>query len=153
MKKLLILLLFIPLVFACSDDEDTSQNFLEKYNGVYWSDVEEWADDNGDNWFMFSPDGWTNISYNLVGNGVCETTYHQWGVFFYEDEWNEIENMVEVIENSVDKLVVVEYSTNEEPITYTLTVLNGGNNLLMTNDSDVDEVLYTSHGTDNSPCD
>ena len=35
MKKL-ILLLFIPLIFACSEDEDTSQNFLEKYDGIVW---------------------------------------------------------------------------------------------------------------------
>jgi len=38
MKKL-ILLLFIPLVFACSsDDEDNNSNetFLEKYDGIVW---------------------------------------------------------------------------------------------------------------------
>ena len=41
MKKL-ILLLFIPLVFTCSsDDEDNNSNetFLEKYDGVVWESI------------------------------------------------------------------------------------------------------------------
>ena len=45
MKKLLLLLLFIPLVFSCSSsDEDeliSGKKFLEKYNGVSWGDSNE----------------------------------------------------------------------------------------------------------------
>ena len=37
MKKLLIILLFIPLIFACSGDDDNSNlTFFEKYDGVVW---------------------------------------------------------------------------------------------------------------------
>ena len=38
MKKLLIILLFIPLIFACSkdDNDDTNLTFFEKYDGVVW---------------------------------------------------------------------------------------------------------------------
>ena len=45
MKKLFLLLLFIPLVFSCSSsDEDesiSSKKFLEKYKGVSWGDLGE----------------------------------------------------------------------------------------------------------------
>ena len=37
MKKLILQLLFIPLVFSCSEELDT-QPFLEEYNGVVWKD-------------------------------------------------------------------------------------------------------------------
>ena len=44
MKKL-ILLSFIPFVFACSSDDSTSsnssQNFLEKYDGVIWKNNDD----------------------------------------------------------------------------------------------------------------
>ena len=45
MKKLILLLLFIPLVFSCSSsDEDESisgKKFLEKYNDVSWDNTGE----------------------------------------------------------------------------------------------------------------
>ena len=34
MKKWILLLLFVPLINACSKSDDDSQTFLEKYDGV-----------------------------------------------------------------------------------------------------------------------
>ena len=47
MKKSLIILLFIPLIFACSSDNNDDKNltFFEKYDGVVW----EWETFNNGN--------------------------------------------------------------------------------------------------------
>ena len=52
MKKLLIILLFIPLIFACSSDDnndDSNQTFLEKYDNVVWvNDLYDPVSNNSD---------------------------------------------------------------------------------------------------------
>ena len=60
MKKILIIL-FIPIIFSCSDDDSNNNNagsFLADYNGVIW--LEDGNDEIYDYWWIFTPNGVTN---------------------------------------------------------------------------------------------
>ena len=79
MKKL-ILLLFIPLLFTCSSDEDnnnSNETFLERYHGVVWNWVNFPPDEHEEgfyNWLMFNnnPQGYIEIIGNTNNNQPTE---------------------------------------------------------------------------------
>ena len=71
MKKLLVLLLFIPLVFACSDDDNDNNNtpsepanFYEAHNGVWITTY----DDGTENLLDIYDDGWL-VYYRETSSG------------------------------------------------------------------------------------
>jgi hypothetical protein len=74
MKKLLYLLLFIPLVFACSDDDNDNNNtpsepanFFEAHNGVWITTY----DDGTQNLLDIYDDGWL-VYYRETNSGCWE---------------------------------------------------------------------------------
>ena len=74
MKKLLYLLLFIPLVFACSDDDNDNNNtpseptnFYEAHNGVWITTY----DDGTQNLLDIYDDGWL-VYYRETNSGCWE---------------------------------------------------------------------------------
>ena len=74
MKKL-ILLLFIPLLFACSSDDDSQedQTFLEKHNGIVWETSPE-SNVTYIQRFMFTNNPKAILSYfEEDGSGNCTT--------------------------------------------------------------------------------
>ena len=71
MKKLILLLLFIPLVFACSDDDNDNNNtpseptnFYEAHNGVWITTY----DDGTENLLDIYDDGWL-VYYRETSSG------------------------------------------------------------------------------------
>ena len=71
MKKIILLLLFIPLVFACSDDDNDNNNtpsepanFYEAHNGVWITTY----DDGTENLLDIYDDGWL-VYYRLTSSG------------------------------------------------------------------------------------
>ena len=152
MKKL-ILLLFIPLVFACSSDDSTSsnssQNFLEKYDGVIWKSNEDDINVSKGLWHIFTPDGWEDTSYGYVDTGVCETHYTPWNIVGNYGDWIK----AEVIDNSVDELILEITETNSETYLVYITAINDGNSLLVTSDFTIDEEDdYYSRDTTSNIC-
>ena len=81
MKKL-ILLLFIPLVFACSSDDSgddsSNQTFLEIYDGVKWN----WEGATNDELIMksFSTSGIYEYYYTSLLSDPCIVTFIPWGI-------------------------------------------------------------------------
>ena len=73
MKKILFLLVFIPLVFACSSDDDNNDapseptNFYEAHNGVWITTY----DDGTENLLDIYDDGW--LVYYRETNSGCWT--------------------------------------------------------------------------------
>ena len=59
MKKIILILLFIPVAFSCSEELDT-QPFLEEYNGVVWKDS---ISNNADWWLIFKPESVFGAEY------------------------------------------------------------------------------------------
>ena len=78
MKKL-ILLLFIPLVFTCSSEEDNNSNetFLERYDGIIWEDIgnEDWGfhrfNNDLSNWYtIYDPSTTADVVCNNIGDQI-----------------------------------------------------------------------------------
>ena len=89
MKKLIVLL-FIPLVFSCSDDDDNSnQTFLERYDGVVWE--EEY--DNLDTFrIMFTNNPLTSTeAYFNEENVILQWLIVPIDGFYYIDTINRLE--------------------------------------------------------------
>ena len=153
MKKL-ILLLFIPLVFACSSDDSSSSNsennssesFLEKYDGVIWKDDDDDINDDQGLWTVFSIDGFLQVSYGYVDSGICDLSYVPWNIVGDYGDFNKVEVMDN---NSVDELILEVTETNSETYLVYITAINNGNNLLMTTDSDHEDTYYTRDTTSN----
>tara|TARA_B100001057_G_C22472696_1_gene803287 strand:- start:53 stop:517 length:465 start_codon:yes stop_codon:yes gene_type:complete len=106
MKKL-ILLLFIPIVFTCSSDDDNIETFLEKYNGVVW-DID--TDGGGAEYSLIA---FTNQPQGFIGGPGLEDYCHE--VVFgvpYETTIGSVTvtNLVTIIENSQNRL---EYEFTE----------------------------------------
>ena len=144
MKKL-ILLLFIPLVFGCSEDEDTSQNFLEKYDGVIWKNNAQDINDSKGLWDIFTPDGWEQTSYGYVDSGICQTSYTPWNIVGNYGDWIK----AEVIDNSVDELIIEITETDSETYLIYITAINNGNSLHYTSSLSDEEIYYTRDTTSN----
>ena len=85
MKKL-ILLLFIPLVFTCSsdssDDDNSAETFLEKYDGIIWEEVGgNRGNGQGELWrYNNDLSNWLTVFLQEIGSeSECIENY------FYED--------------------------------------------------------------------
>ena len=149
MKKILTLLLFIPLVFACSSDDSTSsnssQNFLEKYDGVIWKNNAEDINDSKGLWDIFTPDGWEQTSYGYVDSGICETFYTPWNIVGNYGDWIK----AEVVDNSIDELILEITETDSETFLIYITAINNGNSLHFTSPSSIEEEYYTRDTSSN----
>ena len=148
MKKL-ILLSFIPFVFACSSDDSTSsnssQNFLEKYDGVIWKNNDDDINVSKGLWHIFTPDGWEDTSYGYVDTGVCETYYTPWNIVGNYGDWIK----AEVIDNSVDELIIEITETDSETHLIYISAINNGNSLHYTVSLSDEEGYYTRDTTSN----
>ena len=151
--KRLILLLLIPLVFNCSSDDSTSsnssQNFLEKYDGVIWKNNAEDINVSKGLWIIFTPDGYQETTYGYVDDGLCDTGYVPWDIVGNYGDWIK----AEVIDNSVDELILEITETNSETYLVYITAINDGNSLLVTSDFTIDEEDdYYSRDTTSNIC-
>ena len=98
MKKLL--LLSALLIFACSSDDEVTETFLERYNGIVW-DID--TDGGGAEYSLIA---FTNEPQGFIG-GLGLATCHE--VIFgipYEStmEGSTVTNLVTIIENSENRL-------------------------------------------------
>ena len=144
MRKL-ILLLFIPFVFACSSDDSTSsnssQNFLEKYDGVVWEESD--GSISTITFFANPPAMRTSLDENFDG------VYCSYYVF--EDENPDF--YMEIIEMSEDEIIFsyVDYvDFNSYNITFNAE--DSGNTLRALNNIENDEFYYY-RTTLTNPCD
>ena len=148
MKKL-ILLLIIPIVFACGSDDSTSsnssQNFLEKYDGVIWKNNDDDINVSKGLWDIFTPDGWEQTSYGYVDSGICETFYMPWNIVGNYGDWIK----AQVINNSIDELIIEITETDSETFLIYITAINNGNSLHITDPLDNWEEYYTRDTSSN----
>ena len=137
MKKILIILLFIPLIFACSsedNDDNSNLTFFEKYDGVVW-EVEtfnngmipdksltnrRWQFFNGDNSFQsehyrYENNGPNSIidecfSYQFLGAELSNISENG---FTYE---NDTEIVVFIVKDNGTSLSITEsFKSGGEP--------------------------------------
>ena len=148
MKKLLILSAL--LIFACSgggdaNDNDSNQNFLEKYDGIIWKGTNNNQGDTNDNngfeyWIVFSPNGHYTCDNHLGG---YESNSYNWGQVYT------------VIENSLERLILEADSVGGVPYLTTIEVTNNGNNIMISTpgleDDDPDYIEYYERVSSN-PC-
>ena len=148
MKKLL--LLSALLIFACSgggdaNDNDSNQNFLEKYDGIIWKGTNNNQGDTNDNngfeyWIVFSPNG-HYICDNYLGG--YESNSYNWGQVYT------------VIENSLERLILEADSVGGVPYLTTIEATNNGNNIMISTpgleDDDPDYIEYYERVSSN-PC-
>jgi len=85
MKKLLLILLCLPLLFSSCEEEDNSPtntgnnlstasgNFLEKHNGSVWNYS------SGINPFMFNTIGFHNSTYFFINKGPDDCKQYKFG--------------------------------------------------------------------------
>ena len=129
MKKLLLLSLTV-LLFSCGDNDDSNsdstQNFLEKYNGDIWK-KDDGLDSSGncsDCYLSFTPNSITEAN---IGGPPCEPISTNW-----EGEYSE-GLYYSVKENLPEKLVFEELELDDEGdyglATYTITTINDGNGI------------------------
>ena len=143
MKKLL--LLSALLIFACSSDDssdNSNQNFLEKYDGVIWKEVD-------------AADGYY-IDFNPIGFNECDFE----GGFYYSGStnWGDVDidgYSTTVIENSPERLLVEATEILDDGSTYTFVVItevtNNGNSLEITYSDFPDDIEYYDR-VSSSPC-
>ena len=142
MKKL-ILLLFIPLVFACSsDDEDNNSNetFLEKYDGVVWEineDTTVYLRFNNDtlNWL-------TSYEFNEVNEYECFNLISD----------NPSVNFLILI-NSGDNFSYSAQYPDEDAGDVYITVSDNGNILEIVNPSHNSQATFLKSDLTEIPCD
>ena len=149
MKKLLFLFTALLLISCSSDDDDSTQNFLEKYDGVYWASNDN---EEGDFWLQF----------NLANMVECDDD----GVECYCEEsvsWggtinNDAPATVSIKENGTEKLVI-NFSAQIEDITMSFDIniktINNGKGievLLPAGFEDENEVIETYTRFDSQPC-
>ena len=142
MKKL-ILLLFIPIVFACSsDDEDNNSNetFLEKYNGVVWEineDTTVYIRFNNDtlNWL-------TSYEFNEVDGYECGNLI----------SGNPSVNF-SILINSGDNFTYSNQYPGEDAEDVYITVSDNGNILEIVNPSHNSQATFLRSDLNEIPCD
>ena len=148
MKKLYFLFTALLLISCSSDDDDSTQNFLEKYDGVYWA-----INDGEDLWLQFNL---ANFVQCEGGDGVedCYCDSVTWGGTFDDD----VPITVSIKENGVEKLVI-NYSAQIEDITMSYDIniktINNGKGieaLLPAGFEDENEVIETYTRFDSQPC-
>ena len=150
MKKLL--LLSALLIFSCSSDSDSSnndnnsnQNFLEKYDGVIWKNNSEDINDSNGLWDIFTTDGWEQTSYGYIDSGICDMLYIPWNIVGNYGDWIK----AQVINNSIDELIIEITETDFETFLIYITAINNGNSLHITDPLDNWEEYYTRDTSSN----
>ena len=134
MKKL-ILLLFIPLVFACSSDSsdnDSNQTFLERYADIVWESAEE-----EEFYISFNLNGFTRISEDCL--------VYAWGIENPDTglTWN-------LLENNYDNIVINLEENGQIDFTSNITISADENTLIEYID---DEEIYSAVRTSlSNPC-
>ena len=150
MKKLL--LMPILLIFACGSDsdsnnnDDTTQLFLEKYDGVMWGNGD--GTEPADEFMTFSPNGASSWS-GSSSNGIYCLNICVWGE---ADEYGSISTIQEETENSLviyvdcDKLdpslngIALAGTDCEGDEYYTLTInVSADGNTMITHHSEISE--------------
>ena len=106
MKKLLFLFTTLLLISCSSEDDHSTQNFLEKYNGVYWASNEN---DAGDFWLQFNLTNFVQCDDDGVVPCFCDSV--TWGGMI------DVNTTVSVKENGVEKLVI-NYSAQIDGMTF-----------------------------------
>ena len=152
MKKLI--LLSALLIFACSSDDssdnndDSNQNFLEKYDGVFWKEIDNEQDFASEYWIIFNQ----NSSYDCesyASNCNCSTPFN-WG------EEDEEGNSYVISEDSPERLVVLvtEVDDFQTYFQYTVSIdaINNGTRIEVRNsEGDSNEVEYYDRVSE-QPC-
>ncbi len=137
------------LVLACSGDDssssNSSQNFLEKYDGVIWKNIAEDINDSNGLWDIFTPDGWEETSYGYVDSGICEIWYTPWNIVGNYGDWIK----AEVIDNSIDELIIEVTETDSETYLIYISAINNGNSLHFTSSLSNEEEYYTRDTSSN----
>ena len=143
MKKIILILLFIPVVFSCSEELDT-QPFLEEYNGVVWKDS---ISNNADWWLIFKPESVFGAEYiDKIG---CSSEISQFGIVNPEGE------LITVQENSTNLLILdftdaVDSNNNSR---ITISVSENGNVLNFENKTVTNDLYINKYMRVNSePC-
>ena len=110
MKKLI--LLSALLIFACSSDDDTTQLFLEKYDGVMWGHPEnetfnfDGGSEFSDWWITFNSTGITYLEI-VDCSGALQGTY---AAYEYSEVWGEADsegNIGTIQEETEDSLTII----------------------------------------------
>ena len=98
MKK--ILLLSALLIFACSSDDEVTETFLERYNGIVW-DID--TDGGGAEYSLIA---FTNEPQGFIGGPGLATCHEVIFGIPYEStiEASTVTNLVTIIENSENRL-------------------------------------------------
>ena len=128
MKKL-ILLLFIPLVFACSSDSsdnDSNQTFLERYADIVWESAEE-----EEFYTSFNLNGLTRISEDCL--------VYAWGIENPDTglTWN-------LLENNYDNIVINLEENGQIDFTSNITISADENTLIeYINDEEIYSAVRT----------
>ena len=122
MKKLILLLLFIPLVSCSSDSNDEivdpEGNFLDVYNGVIWKNYNERI--KVSYWFVFTPTSLSEAEY-IDGHNDCQVYISKWGV-------DDGDGKAVIKENSINLLKFDYVLPNGEiEDSYSLTTSQNGN--------------------------
>ena len=150
MKKLLFLISALLFISCSSDDDDTTQNFLEKYDGVYWAINDN---DEVDYWFQFNLNSFVTCEDDdYLDDCYCDSV--SWGGTIN----NDAPATVSIKENGVEKLVI-NYSGQIEDITVSYDIniktINDGKGievLLPAGFDDEMEILETYTRFDSQPC-
>ena len=147
MKKLYFLFTALLLISCSSDDDDSTQNFLEKYDGVYWALNDN---DEEDFWLQFNLANFVQCDDD--GVDACYCDYATWGVTNLDAV------TVSVKENGLEKLVI-NFSAQIEDITMSFDIniktINNGKGievLLPAGFEDENEVIETYTRFDSQPC-
>ena len=147
MKKLYFLFTALLLISCSSDDYDSTQNFLEKYDGVYWALNDN---DEEDFWLQFNLANFVQCDDDGVDGSYCD--YATWGVTNLDAA------TVSVKENGLEKLVI-NFSAQIEDITMSFDIniktINNGKGievLLPAGFEEENEVIETYTRFDSQPC-
>ena len=147
MKKLLFLFTTLLLISCSSEDDDSTQNFLEKFNGVYWASNEN---DAGDFWLQFNLTNFVQCDDDGVVPCFCDSV--TWGGMI------DVNTTVSVKENGVEKLVI-NYSAQIDGTTFSfdlnIETINDGRGikvLIPAGFENENETTETFTRFDSQPC-
>jgi len=154
MKKLTYLFLAL-LIVACSDDDSSEQQtFLQKYNGVTWTEEEVLTEEQVNYWTVLSTDGFNEGEGLLLPNGNIQCVvdaggFYAWGVDYDGIKFEIIENSPDVLRLQVTVIVDDDYSV--EAI-FTHTVSNNDNILNREIITSSSEIISTYNRNNSFPC-
>lgn len=126
MKKLLLLFTTILLTSCTSEGDDTSKNFLEKYNGVYWVSNDS---SDGQSWVQFSLTNFIQCEGYDNESCICDNPV-SWGGTFANG------GTLTIKENGLEKLIInASFQIVDTALSFDLNIktVNDGNGI---------EILY-----------